>query len=116
MLRRKVQKSARSEPSQGKAKRKEQPRKGHVSQPKDQLALQKSQLDKLSSTHDIMDAHCFYLDWRQKTDGIDALLDAMDAGGIGMAALTGCPLKKSWVGTDKVCTSSMCNHCHVLCA
>ena len=41
-------------------------------------------------------AHCFYLDWRQKTDGIDALLTAMAAGGVGMATLTGCPLKKAW--------------------
>lgn len=81
---------------QGKA----QLKAGHHQRATAQLKLERKQISALEQNDEIFDVHCFYLDWRQKTDGIDALLGAMTANGIGMAALTGCPLKKSWVDAE----------------
>ena len=43
----------------------------------------------------IFDAHCHYFDYRQKTEGVNKLVSAMEAGGVGFAALSGCAFKKS---------------------
>lgn len=108
MLRGKKKKAATLEKNNGgmqetprrataKAKGKSQLKASHELGAKAQLALEKAQVQKLRDSTEVFDAHCFYLDWRQKTDGIDALMTAMAANGIGMAALTGCPLKKAWL-------------------
>ena len=62
--------------------------------------LQQTRVRAMADNGSLFDAHLHYLNFKQKTEGIETLLKCMDAAGIGMAALTGCPLKKSWVGTD----------------
>src|SRR5690606_25251792 len=42
------------------------------------------------------DAHLHYVDFFQKSDGMDALFEAMDASGIDHAVITGMPLTKKW--------------------
>ena len=103
MLRGKKAKSekAKAKPSAKNAKRKDSYKEGlmasHMEEAAEALAFERAHLQTMRASDEIFDAHCFYLDWRQKTDGIDVLLHAMAANGIGMAALTGCPLKKAWV-------------------
>lgn len=46
----------------------------------------------------IFDAHCHYFNYRQESEGLTALTSAMGKNGVGYAALTGCPFKKTWVG------------------
>jgi len=62
--------------------------------------LHQNRVRAMAENGSLFDAHCHYLNFKQKTEGIEVLLKCMDNAGIGMAALTGCPLKKSWVGTD----------------
>ena len=61
----------------------------------------KTHVTEMRDSSAFFDAHCFYLDWQQNTDGIDSLLAAMATGGVGMAAITGCPLKKAWSDTSE---------------
>jgi hypothetical protein len=49
----------------------------------------------------LFDAHCHYLDFLQKTEGLAKLASSMDKVGVGYAALTGCPFKKTWVGAEQ---------------
>ena len=58
-------------------------RKGKVARPEDRL---KACADKKL----IFDSHCHYFDYRQQTQGVQALVGAMEANGIGFAALGGC--------------------------
>jgi len=60
--------------------------------------MQVQTLEKVAGGKLIFDAHCHVHDYMQKTEGLEALSDAMVTGGIGYAMLTGTPLKKMWIG------------------
>lgn len=60
-----------------------------------------SNLAEVARSKTLFDAHCHYLNFMQKTEGLEALSRAMTKTGVGYAALTGCPFKKTWVGTDQ---------------
>lgn len=42
------------------------------------------------------DAHLHYVDFFQETDGMQKLLEAMDAGGIDHVMISGIPVAKKW--------------------
>ena len=63
-------------------------------------ALQELQTEELAAAH-LFDAHCHYLDFMQETEGMAALSRAMIEAGVSRAALTGCPLKKSWIAGER---------------
>ena len=48
----------------------------------------------------VYDAHAHLLTFTQSGEGLDALLEAMEACGVAGAAVTGCPLKKRWSEAD----------------
>jgi hypothetical protein len=59
-----------------------------------------SPIEKLQAIADgklLFDAHCHFFSYRQQTEGLDVLVDAMKQAGVGFAALTGCPFKKTWM-------------------
>uniref|UniRef100_A0A7S3F2G0 Amidohydrolase-related domain-containing protein n=1 Tax=Haptolina ericina TaxID=156174 RepID=A0A7S3F2G0_9EUKA len=58
-------------------------------------------LAKVASDKTLFDAHCHYLNYLQQTEGVEALVGAMDKAGIGFAVLTGTAFKKMWVGADQ---------------
>eukprot|EP00931_Biecheleriopsis_adriatica_P072096 TRINITY_DN4612_c0_g1_i1.p1 TRINITY_DN4612_c0_g1~~TRINITY_DN4612_c0_g1_i1.p1 ORF type:complete len:804 (+),score=187.48 TRINITY_DN4612_c0_g1_i1:71-2482(+) len=47
------------------------------------------------------DAHVTLFDFHQTTEGVAALLEAMDANGVSHAAIHGCSLKKNWSEFEK---------------
>ena len=55
---------------------------------------------KASIQYRINDAHLHYVDFLQNTDGIEALLEAMDHAGVEHAMLNGLPLVKKWDAVD----------------
>ena len=65
-------------------------RKSKVSRPEDRLQA-------CADKKLIFDCHCHYFNYRQQTQGIQALVRAMQANGIGFAALSGCAFKKTWM-------------------
>ena len=44
----------------------------------------------------LFDAHLHYLDYFQRTDGMESFSDAMEAAGVTHAMICGCALKKVW--------------------
>ena len=56
---------------------------------------------KMSSTrYRYTDAHCHYVDFMQRTDGIQTLLDKMDTAGVYHIQIMGMPLIKKWNAAD----------------
>ncbi len=56
-----------------------------------------SPVAKMSSTaYRYTDAHCHYVDFLQETDGIEALLEKMDAAGVYHIQVMGLPVLKKW--------------------
>ena len=49
----------------------------------------------------VIDAHLHIVDFIQETDGLQRLLQAMDAGNIGKAVIFGLPVKKKWEAFEK---------------
>ena len=49
---------------------------------------------------------------RQESEGMDKLVEAMDMHGVGHAALTGCPLKKSWIAQVSNAQAHARTHVH----
>lgn len=49
----------------------------------------------------VFDAHAHLFDFFQHSEGIGALVDAMDAAGVSHAAITGRPLKKTWSESEE---------------
>jgi len=60
--------------------------------------LRKEALQATATGKLILDAHCHYFDYMQKTEGMAALTEAMTANKVGFAILMGCAFKKTWVG------------------
>ena len=58
-------------------------------------------LEKVAKEQMLFDAHCHYLNFRQQSEGIDVLANAMDQNNVGFAVLTGTPFKKAWVSADQ---------------
>ncbi|MEW6365707.1 MAG: hypothetical protein AB1714_13845 [Acidobacteriota bacterium] len=50
----------------------------------------------------VNDAHLHFVDFVQETDGIDALISAMDRYGVGHTMLAGLPVVKMWDALDPV--------------
>ena len=46
--------------------------------------------------YDIVDSHLHFLDFTQDSDGLEALVEAMDASGVSEAVLFGMPMAKKW--------------------
>ena len=46
--------------------------------------------------YDIVDSHLHYLDFTQDSDGLEALVEAMDESGVSEAVLFGMPMAKKW--------------------
>jgi len=58
-------------------------------------------LVKVAAEKTLFDAHCHYLNYLQQTEGVEALVGAMDKSRIGYAVLMGTAFKKMWVGADQ---------------
>lgn len=65
-------------------------------------ALRKAALEETVEKKLLFDAHCYFFDYMQKTEGVEKLIKSMGKNGVGYAALCGTSFKKTWVGeTDE---------------
>jgi predicted TIM-barrel fold metal-dependent hydrolase len=62
--------------------------------------VEKAPQGEASVRYRVSDAHFHYVDFLQETDGIERLLEAMDAAGVEHAMITGMPLVKKWHAAD----------------
>ena len=61
-------------------------------------AMRAAAIQKCADDKKLFDAHCYYTNYMQETEGMEALAKAMDKSGIGYAAICGTSFKKTWVG------------------